>query len=287
MSLILCFLFCFVLGLVKASNKKVSQAKRLKVQRESKVVKEESSNNRDFFGDQSGPGVSQSESVGDTKSEDAAVVAIGSVALLSQLQMTSKLMELFQMTLWCNREPGQGTVIQSRGNEAFVLDCLQKIKEENAQLEEPLTAEQELTKSYEASIRQLQKYLSSSKSEVSKVESSMVEALAATNSEVECTSLDQELQDMEVRARRGQMKSPDEPNQVTHIQAWQGEVDSARQAQRDAEEKLASAGMQQVRVEMVAMKRDAEHYGLVPQPRPKKLGIQWSDHDGLRKESNE
>ncbi|WZZ02601.1 hypothetical protein YC2023_088522 [Brassica napus] len=35
------------------------------------------------------------------------------------------------------------------------------------------------------------------------------------------------------------------------------------------------------------MKRDAEHYGLVPQPRPKKLGIQWSDHDGLRTESNE
>ena len=43
------------------------------------------------------------QSAADTKSEDAAVVAIGSVALLSQLQMTSKLMELFQMTLWCNR----------------------------------------------------------------------------------------------------------------------------------------------------------------------------------------
>ncbi|CAN7047530.1 unnamed protein product [Brassica rapa subsp. trilocularis] len=144
----------------------------------------------------------------------------------------------------------------------FVLDCLQKIKEENAQLEEPLTAEQELTKSYEASIRQLQKYLSSSKSEVSKVESSMAalnegKFKLANDTQVECTSLDQELQDMEVRARRGQMKSPDEPNQVTHvcifrlscstlwkltsiIQAWQGEVDSARQAQRDAEEKLAS-----------------------------------------------
>ncbi|CDY35911.1 BnaA07g00760D [Brassica napus] len=128
----------------------------------------------------------------------------------------------------------------------FVLDCLQKIKEENAQLEEPLTAEQELTKSYEASIRQLQKYLSSSKSEVSKVESNM----AALNEgklsslQVECTSLDQELQDMEVRARRGQTKSPDEPNQVTHVCifrfTWQGEVDRARQAQRDAEKKLAS-----------------------------------------------
>ncbi|KAH0916970.1 hypothetical protein HID58_024630 [Brassica napus] len=181
-----------------ASNKKGSQAKRLKVQRESRrcLPLEIQPTDTDVQSVLSLP-----QSVADTKSEDAAVVAIGSVALLSQLQMTSKLMELFQMTLWCNRcnrKPGQGTVIQSTGNEAFVLDCLQKIKEENAQLEESLTAE------------------------------------------VECTSLDQELQDMEVRARRGQTKSPDEPNQVTHIQAWQGEVDSARQAQRDAEKKLAS-----------------------------------------------
>ncbi|KAF8093586.1 hypothetical protein N665_0383s0209 [Sinapis alba] len=254
---------------------------------------------------------------------------------------------------------------------------LQEIKAENAQLEELLTAEQELTKSYEASIRQLQKDLSASKTEVTKVESSMVEALAAKNTEiealvsamdalknqaalnegkvsslqadmesimrnrelaetrmmqalreelstterraeeersahnatkmaamererelehravdastalvriqriadertakvteleqkvalleVECTSLNQELQDMEVRARRGQKKSPDEPNQVIQIQAWQDEVDRARQGQRDAEEKLSSmeAEMQKVRVEMAAMKRDAEHY---------------------------
>lgn len=80
--------------------------------------------------------------------------------------------------------------------------------------------------------------------------------------EVECTSLNQELQDMEARARRGQKKNPDEPNQVIQIQAWQDEVDRARQGQRDAEEKLSSmeAEMQKVRVEMAAMKRDAEHY---------------------------
>ncbi|EFH60221.1 hypothetical protein ARALYDRAFT_899882 [Arabidopsis lyrata subsp. lyrata] len=267
---------------------------------------------------------------------------------------------------------------------------LQEIKAENAQLEELLSAEQELTKSYEASIRQLQKDLSAAKSEVTKVESSMVEALAAKNSEIEtlvsamdalknqaalnegklsslqgdmesilrnrelaetrmmqalreelatterraeeehsahnatkmaamererelehravdastalvriqriadertakvadleqkvalleaeCTSLNQELQDMEVRARRGQKKAPDEANQVIQIlanpeelllimqiQAWQDEVDRARQGQRDAEEKLSSmeAEMQKLRVEMAAMKRDAEHY---------------------------
>ncbi|XP_010467911.1 PREDICTED: golgin candidate 1 [Camelina sativa] len=254
---------------------------------------------------------------------------------------------------------------------------LQEIKAENAQLEELLNAEQELTKSYEASIRQLQKDMSAAKSEVTKVESSMVEALAAKNSEIEalvsamdalknksalnegklsslqadmesimrnrelaetrmmqalreelatterraeeersahnatkmaamererdlehravdastalvriqriadertakvadleqkvalleaeCTSLNQELQDMEVRARRGQKKAPDEANQVIQIQAWQDEVDRARQGQRDAEEKLSSmeAEMQKLRVEMAAMKRDAEHY---------------------------
>ncbi|XP_059637880.1 golgin candidate 1 isoform X2 [Cornus florida] len=78
--------------------------------------------------------------------------------------------------------------------------------------------------------------------------------------EVECASLNQELQDMEARARRVQKKSPDEANQV--IQAWQEEVERARQGQRDAESKLSSleAEVQKMRVEMAAMKRDAEHY---------------------------
>ncbi|XP_058002000.1 golgin candidate 1 isoform X2 [Hevea brasiliensis] len=78
--------------------------------------------------------------------------------------------------------------------------------------------------------------------------------------EVECASLNQELQDMEARARRSQKKSPEEANQV--IQAWQEEVERARQGQRDAESKLSSmeAEVQKMRVEMSAMKRDAEHY---------------------------
>ncbi|CAN8257587.1 unnamed protein product [Cochlearia groenlandica] len=80
--------------------------------------------------------------------------------------------------------------------------------------------------------------------------------------EVECTSLNQELQDMEVLVRKGQKKTPDEANQVNQIQGWHQEVDRARQGQRDAEEKLSSmeAEMQKLRVEMAAMKRDAEHY---------------------------
>ncbi|KAL4651892.1 hypothetical protein ACB092_01G193600 [Castanea dentata] len=252
---------------------------------------------------------------------------------------------------------------------------LQEYKSENAQLEELLIAERELSKSYEAHMKQLQQDLSAAKGDVSRVELNMVEALAAKNSEiealissmdalkkqaalsegnlaslqasmesimrnreltetrmmqamreelasaerraeeeraahnatkmaamerevelehravdassalariqriadertakvaeleqkvalleVECASLNQELQDMEARVRRGQKKSPEEANQV--IQAWQEEVERARQGQRDAESKLSSleAEVQKTRVEMAAMKRDAEHY---------------------------
>ncbi|KAL6221870.1 hypothetical protein ACLB2K_005262 [Fragaria x ananassa] len=78
--------------------------------------------------------------------------------------------------------------------------------------------------------------------------------------EVECANLNQELQDMEARARRGQKKPPEEANQM--IQVWQEEVERARQGQRDAEGKLSTleAEVQKMRVEMAAMKRDAEHY---------------------------
>ncbi|KAK4344283.1 hypothetical protein RND71_037377 [Anisodus tanguticus] len=94
--------------------------------------------------------------------------------------------------------------------------------------------------------------------------------------EVECATLNQELQDMEARTRRGQKKSSEEANQVLQMQAWQEEVERARQGQREAESKLASleaslllhslaqfltsAEMQKLRVETAAMKRDAEHY---------------------------
>ncbi|CAN6541024.1 unnamed protein product [Malus baccata var. baccata] len=254
---------------------------------------------------------------------------------------------------------------------------LQEYKSENAQLEELLVSERELSKSYEARIKQLQKELSTSKSEVTRIESNMVEALAAKNSEiealassmdgikkqaavseghlaslqanmesmmrnreltetrmmqalreelssverradeersahnatkmaamerevelehraleastalariqriadertakaseleqklalleVECANLNQELQDMEAKVRRGQKKSPEEANQAIQVQAWQEEVDHARQGQRDAEGKLSSleAEVQKMRVEMASMKRDAEHY---------------------------
>ncbi|PSS01919.1 Golgin candidate like [Actinidia chinensis var. chinensis] len=261
---------------------------------------------------------------------------------------------------------------------------LQEYKSENAQLEELLIAERELSQSCEARIKQLQREISEAKNEATKVESNMAEALAAKNKEieallssmdslkkqaalsegnlaslqanmesimrsreltetrmmqavreelasaerraeeehaahnatkmkiyltkqaamerevelehraieastalariqrtadertskateleqkvalleVECASLNQELQDMEARARRGPKKAPEEANQMIQMQAWQKEVERARQGQRDAESKLSSleAEVQKMRVEMAAMKRDAEHY---------------------------
>ncbi|KAI3935810.1 hypothetical protein MKX01_032994 [Papaver californicum] len=80
--------------------------------------------------------------------------------------------------------------------------------------------------------------------------------------EAECACLTQELQDMDARVRRGQKRTPEEASQALQIQAWQEEVERARQGQRDAENKLCSleAEMQKMRVEMAGMKRDAEHY---------------------------
>ncbi|XP_073066973.1 golgin candidate 1-like isoform X4 [Primulina eburnea] len=80
--------------------------------------------------------------------------------------------------------------------------------------------------------------------------------------EVECASLNEELQGMEARVRRGQKKSPEDANQAIQVQAWQEEVERARCGQREAEGKLSSmeAEVQKMRVEMAAMKRDAEHY---------------------------
>ncbi|XP_074280920.1 golgin candidate 1 isoform X2 [Silene latifolia] len=254
---------------------------------------------------------------------------------------------------------------------------LQEYKSENAQLEELLTAERELSKSCEDRIKKLQQDLSSAKREVGRVESNMTEALGAKNAEietlvsslevlkkqaasyegnmaslqanmeslmrnreltetrmmqalreelalaerraeeeraahnatkkaamerevelehravdastalariqrmaderavkssdleqkvalleVECATLNQELQDMEGRLRREQKKSPEDGTQLIQVQAWQQEVERARMGQTNAESKVSSleAELQKMRVEMAAIKRDAEHY---------------------------
>ncbi|KAJ0986410.1 hypothetical protein J5N97_004766 [Dioscorea zingiberensis] len=80
--------------------------------------------------------------------------------------------------------------------------------------------------------------------------------------EVENLSLSQKLEDLEACSRRGKKKTSEEANQILQMQAWQEEVERARQGQRDAGNKLSSmeAELQKMRVEMAGMKRDAEHY---------------------------
>ncbi|KAL9266057.1 Golgin putative 1-like protein [Drosera capensis] len=60
--------------------------------------------------------------------------------------------------------------------------------------------------------------------------------------EAECSSLNQELQDMEAKVRLGRKKSPEDANQLMDVFC------------------LKTAELQKVKVEMAAMKRDAEHY---------------------------
>ncbi|AQL00646.1 Golgin candidate 1 [Zea mays] len=118
---------------------------------------------------------------------------------------------------------------------------LQEYKSENAQLEELLVQERAADQS---SSRVLE----------------LEHKLAVL--EVECASLQQELQEMEARNRRVQKKPSEEANQVLQMQAWQEEVERARQSQREAEAKISSleAELQKMRVEMAGMRRDAEHY---------------------------
>ncbi|KHN16966.1 Golgin candidate 1 [Glycine soja] len=311
------------------------------------------------------------ESVVDEKSQEDHKADISPEKVQDQLDEAQGLLKTTKST-------GQSKEARLARVCAGLSSRLQEYKSENAQLEELLTSERELSKSYEASIKQLQKDLSESKREVTRVESNMVEALAAKNAEieallssmdavkrqaalsegnlaslqasmesmmrnrelsetrmmqalreelasaerraeeervahnatkmaamerevelehravesstalariqrvadertakateleqkvalleVECASLNQELQDMEARVRREQKKAPEEANQVIQKQAWQEELERARQGQREAENKLSSleaAEMQKMRVEMAAMKRDAEHY---------------------------
>ncbi|XP_078443686.1 golgin-84-like [Wolffia australiana] len=62
---------------------------------------------------------------------------------------------------------------------------LQEYKAENAQLEELLMRERGRSSSYEASIKQLEQDLLLAQMEMSKVESSMGDALTAKNAEIE------------------------------------------------------------------------------------------------------
>ncbi|THG09737.1 hypothetical protein TEA_006562 [Camellia sinensis var. sinensis] len=138
---------------------------------------------------------------------------------------------------------------------------LQEYKSENAQLEELLTAERELSKSYEVRIKQLQKDLSSAKSEVTKVESSMGEALAAKNSEIEAlvSSMDAlkkqaALSEGNLASLQANMESIMRNRELTETRMMQAVREELASVERRAEEERAAHNA----TKMAAMEREVE-----------------------------
>ncbi|KAK7845910.1 golgin candidate 1 [Quercus suber] len=138
---------------------------------------------------------------------------------------------------------------------------LQEYKSENAQLEELLIAERELSKSYEAHIKQLQQDLSAAKGDVSRVESNMVEALAAKNSEIEAliSSMDAlkkqaALSEGNLASLQANMESIMRNRELTETRMMQAMREELASAERRAEEERAAHNA----TKMAAMEREVE-----------------------------
>ncbi|KAE8735374.1 Golgin candidate 1 [Hibiscus syriacus] len=138
---------------------------------------------------------------------------------------------------------------------------LQEYKSENAQLEELLTAERGLSKSYEDSIKQLQKDLSLAKSEVTKVEENMVEALASKNSEIEAliSSMDAlkkqaALSEGNLASLQASMESSMRNRELTETRMLQALREELTSAERRAEEERAAHNA----TKKAAMEREVE-----------------------------
>ncbi|CAK9219612.1 unnamed protein product [Sphagnum troendelagicum] len=78
--------------------------------------------------------------------------------------------------------------------------------------------------------------------------------------EVECATLNQELQESQARQRREQKRPNEEAVQTAQVQVWREEAERARQLQREADSKLSAmeAKMQKLRVELASVKREAD-----------------------------
>ncbi|GFY98383.1 golgin Putative 1 [Actinidia rufa] len=138
---------------------------------------------------------------------------------------------------------------------------LQEYKSENAQLEELLIAERELSKSAEARIKHLQREISEAKNEATKVESNMVEALATKNKEIEAlvSSLDSlkkqaALSEGNLASLQGNMESIMRNRELTETRMMQAVREELASAERRAEEERAAHNA----TKMAAMEREVE-----------------------------
>ncbi|KAJ1418361.1 Ribosomal protein S8e [Sesbania bispinosa] len=134
---------------------------------------------------------------------------------------------------------------------------LQEYKSENAQLEEILTAERELSKSYEPSIKQLQKNLSKSKREVSRVESNMAEALAAKNVEIEALLSSMDAVKRQAALSEGNLASMQVSVSIC-MQCKHGVYDEKSRTNRDKDGAEAQRGRVQGSAKM-GISRDSMH----------------------------
>uniref|UniRef100_A0A6N2KVS5 Golgin candidate 1 n=1 Tax=Salix viminalis TaxID=40686 RepID=A0A6N2KVS5_SALVM len=138
---------------------------------------------------------------------------------------------------------------------------LQEYKSENAQLEELLTAERELTKSYEGHIKQLQKDLSISKNEVARIESNMADALAVKNSEIEALVSSMEtskkqlaLSEGNLASMQANMESIMRNRELTETRMMQALREELASAERRVEEEHTAHNA----TKMAAMEREGE-----------------------------
>lgn len=138
---------------------------------------------------------------------------------------------------------------------------LQEYKSENAQLEELLTAERELSKSYEASIKQLQRDLSESKKEVTRVESNMADALAAKNAEIEAVLSSVEaikrqaaLSEGSLASMQANMESMMRNRELTETRMMQALREELASVERRAEEERAAHNA----TKLASMEREVE-----------------------------
>lgn len=80
--------------------------------------------------------------------------------------------------------------------------------------------------------------------------------------EMDYASLTQELQAAEAKLRKEQKRTSEDATQTSQIQAWREDADRARQSQRETEGKnlALEAENQKLRVELAALKREADQF---------------------------
>ncbi|CAM6028499.1 unnamed protein product [Sphagnum balticum] len=158
-----------------------------------------------------------------------------------------------------NRDMTESRMIQALRNE--LASAEHRVEEErmahsatrHAAVERETELEQRMAESNSALMR-MQKIVDERNQRVTDMEHKLAML------EVECATLNQELQESQARQRREQKRPNEEAVQTAQVQVWREEAERARQLQREADSKLSAmeAKMQKLRVELASVKREAD-----------------------------